>query len=215
MVKNRVPKTALFTKPVYVKDKGVAISKAKVVDRDFNGDILTVSIKIDNKLYIVTPSMAEKMRRQALIIANKNLRNYGTKVYNKKGELETIKVNKKVRNIIRQKTEKGGSIYNYTKNTIFIDNILRKSGITINDTMLKYIKGNSELESVFNKVIKNLKKMNNEEFDKFYSAYKEEFKDFSNFYKQIQEQGEVGNLENGLMDNLNTLLENLESWFAS
>ena len=215
MVKNRVPKTALYTKPVYVKDKGVAISKAKVVDRDFNGDILTVSIKIDNKLYIVTPSMAEKMRRQALIIANKNLRNYGTKVYNKKGELETIKVNKKVRNIIRQKTEKGGSIYNYTKNTIFIDNILRKSGITINDTMLKYIKGNSELESVFNKVIKNLKKMNNEEFDKFYSAYKEEFKDFSNFYKQIQEQGEVGNLENGLMDNLNTLLENLESWFAS
>ena len=215
MVKNRVPKTALYTKPVYVKDKGVAISKAKVVDRDFNGDILTVSIKIDNKLYIVTPSMAEKMRRQALIIANKNLRNYGTKVYNKKGELETIKVNKKVRNIIRQKTEKGGSIYNYTKNTIFIDNILRKSGITINDTMLKYIKGNSELESVFNKVIKNLKKMNNEEFDKFYSAYKEEFKDFSNFYKQIQEQGEVGNLENGLMDNLNTLLENLESWLAS
>ena len=215
MVKNRVPKIALYTKPVYVKDKGVAISKAKVVDRDFNGDILTVSIKIDGKLYIVTPSMAEKMRRQALTIANKNIRKYGTKVYNEKGELETIKVNKKVRNIIRQKTEKGGSIYNYTKNTIFIDNILRKSGITISDTMLKYIKGNSELESVFNKVIKNLKKMNNEEFDNFYSVYKEEFKDFSNFYKLIQEKGEIGNLESGLMDNLNTLLENLESWFAS
>lgn len=215
MVKNRVPKTALYTKPVYAKDKGVSITKAKVVERDANGEILQVTFKIDNRPFTTNPSMAEKLRRQALTIANKNMRKYGTKVYNKKGEVEKIKVNKKVREIIKQKTAIPTAMYNRQKRSIFIDNILRKSGITMNDTMKMYIQGNKDLEDLLNKVMEKLKQLDYDEFNEFYRANEQDFIDFSNFYEDIKKKGELGEYKNGLKKNLNTLLENLESWFAS
>ena len=198
-------KSALFTKPVYIKDRGINISKAKVLETDGFGRITMARITIGDKDYVGTPNMLREIRKEALREANKVRR-----------QVKSGKITKKEgKSILRKDVFNNPQLYDKAKQNMFIDNLLKKSGVNMTDTLSKYIKGNPEMVNDLNFIRDNLRKLTKEELDNFYKVYKQDFKDFSDYYKRIREMAEVGYMEEFVGDNLKTLRGNLEAYLET
>ena len=198
-------KSALFTKPVYIKDRGVNISKAKVLETDGFGRITLARVTIGDKDYVGTPNMLREIRKEALREANKVRR-----------QISSGKITKKEgKSILRKDVFNNPQLYDKAKQNMFIDNLLKKSGVNMTDTLSKYIKGNPDMVNDLNFIRDNLRKLTKEELDNFYKVYKQDFKDFSEYYKTIREMAEVGYMEEFVGDNLKTLRGNLEAYLET
>ena len=198
-------KSALFTKPVYIKDRGINISKAKVLEVDGFGKITMARVTIGDKDYVGTPTMLRELRKEALREANKVRR-----------QISSGKITKKEgKSILRKDVFNNPQLYDKAKQNMFIDNLLKKSGVNMTDTLSKYIKGNPEMVNDLNFIRDNLRKLTKEELDNFYKVYRQDFKDFSDYYKRIREMAEVGYMEEFVGDNLKTLRGNLEAYLET
>lgn len=206
MVKIKVKdKSALFIKPVYIKDRGINISKAKVLETDGFGRITLARVTIGDKDYVGTPNMLREIRKEALREANKVRR-----------QISSGKITKKEgKSILRKDVFNNPQLYDKAKQNMFIDNLLKKSGVNMTDTLSKYIKGNPEMVNDLNFIRDNLRKLTKEELDNFYKVYRQDFKDFSDYYKRIREMAEVGYMEEFVGDNLKTLRGNLEAYLET
>ena len=195
-------KSALFTKPVYIKDRGINISKAKVLETDGFGRITMARVTIGDKDYVGTPNMLREIRKEALREANKVRR-----------QISSGKITKKEgKSILRKDVFNNPQLYDKAKQNMFIDNLLKKSGVNMTDTLSKYIKGKPEMMDDLKFIRDNLRKLTKEELDNFYKVYRQDFKDFSDYYKRIKEMAEVGYMEELVGDNLKTLKDNLEAY---
>ena len=198
-------KSALFTKPVYIKDRGINISKAKVLEVDGFGKITMARVTIGDKDYVGTPTMLRELRKEALREANKVRRQISSGIITKK----------EGKSILRKDVFNNPQLYDKAKQNMFIDNLLKKSGVNMTDTLSKYIKGNPEMVNDLNFIRDNLRKLSKEELDNFYKVYRQDFKDFSDYYKRIREMAEVGYMEEFVGDNLKTLRGNLEAYLET
>ena len=198
-------KSALFTKPVYIKDRGINISKAKILEVDGFGKITMARVTIGDKDYVGTPTMLRELRKEALREANKVRR-----------QVKSGKITKKEgRAIMKREVVSNPHLYDKSRQNLFIDNLLKKSGINMTDTLSKYIKGKPELMDNLNFIRDNLRKLTKDELNDFYKVYRQDFKDFSDYYKRIKEMAEVGYMEEFLDDNLKTLKDNLEAYLST
>ena len=198
-------KSALFTKPVYIKDRGINISKAKVLEVDGFGKITMARVTIGDKDYVGTPTMLRELRKEALREANKVRR-----------QISSGKITKKEgKSILRKNAFNNPQLYDKARQNMFIDNLLKKSGVNMTDTLSKYIKGKPEMMNNLKFIRDNLRKLTKDELNDFYKVYRPDFKDFSDYYKRIKEMAEVGYMEEFLDDNLKTLKDNLEAYLST
>ena len=198
-------KSALFTKPVYIKDRGINISKAKVLEVDGFGKITMARVTIGDKDYVGTPTMLRELRKEALREANKVRR-----------QISSGKITKKEgKSILRKDVFNNPQLYDKAKQNMFIDNLLKKSGVNMTDTLYKYIKGKPELMDNLKFIRDNLRKLTRDEFDDFYKVYAQDFKDFSDYYRTVLAKAELGDMEVIVGENLKTLKDNLEAYLST
>ena len=168
-------KSALFTKPVYIKDRGINISKAKVLEVDGFGKITMARVTIGDKDYVGTPTMLRELRKEALREANKVRR-----------QVKSGKITKKEgRAIMKREVIRNPNLYDKSRQNLFIDNLLKKSGINMTDRLAEYVKGRPELTKDLTYIRDNLRKLTRDEFDDFYKVYAQDFKDFSDYYRTV------------------------------
>lgn len=199
----KVPKTALFTKEVKVSQKGVSISKAHVSEINPATGQMYVDITINgSKFHNVTIQMAENLRKEALRTATNVQRQV------KKGNITKMEA----KQTIKTKLTTDGGVYGMAKRNIFIDNLLKKSGINMTDTLTKYIKGRPDLVNKLREVTAGLKGMTKNDFETFYQINSDSIKDFTDYYRRIQSAGDVTKYEELLERNLDTLLDNIREY---
>ena len=195
-------KSALFTKPVYIKDRGINISKAKVLEVDGFGKITMARVTIGDKDYVGTPTMLRELRKEALREANKVRR-----------QISSGKITKKEgKSILRKNAFNNPQLYDKARQNMFIDNLLKKSGVNMTDTLSKYIKGKPELMDNLKFIRDNLRKLTRDEFEDFYKVYRQDFKDFSDYYRTVLAKAELGDMEVIVGENLKILKDNLEAY---
>ena len=195
-------KSALFTKPVYIKDRGINISKAKVLEVDGFGKITMARVTIGDKDYVGTPNMLREIRKEALREANKVRR-----------QISSGKITKKEgRAIMKREVVSNPHLYDKSRQNLFIDNLLKKSGINMTDRLAEYVKGRPELTKDLTYIRDNLRKLTKDEFDDFYKVYAQDFKDFSDYYRTVLAKAELGDMEVIVGENLKTLKDNLEAY---
>ena len=195
-------KSALFTKPVYIKDRGINISKAKVLEVDGFGKITMARVTIGDKDYVGTPTMLRELRKEALREANKVRR-----------QISSGKITKKEgRAIMKREVVSNPHLYDKSRQNLFIDNLLKKSGINMTDRLAEYVKGRPELTKDLAYIRDNLRKLTKDEFDDFYKVYAQDFKDFSDYYRTVLAKAELGDMEVIVGENLKTLKDNLEAY---
>lgn len=199
----KVPKTALFTKEVKVSQKGVSISKAHISGINPITGELYVDIKINGVLHRQKSiQMAENLRKEALRTAT----NINKKVT--KGEITKYQAKQQ----IKTKLSTDGGVYGMAKRNIFIDNLLKKSGVNMTDSLTKYLKGRPDLINKLKSVTTGLKGMSKNDFESFYAMFSDSIKDFTDFYRRIQASGDVTQYEEMLEYNLDTLLDNIREF---
>ena len=198
-------KSALFTKPVYIKDRGINISKAKVLEVDGFGKITMARVTIGDKDYVGTPNMLRELRKEALREANKVRR-----------QISSGKITKKEgRAIMKREVVSNPHLYDKSRQNLFIDNLLKKSGINMTDRLAEYVKGRPELTKDLTYIRDNLRKLTKDEFDDFYKVYAQDFKDFSDYYRTVLAKAELGDMEVIVGENLRTLRSNLEAYMET
>ena len=198
-------KSALFTKPVYIKDRGINISKAKVLEVDGFGKITMARVTIGDKDYVGTPTMLRELRKEALREANKVRR-----------QIKSGKITKKEgRAIMKREVIRNPHLYDKSRQNLFIDNLLKKSGINMTDRLAEYVKGRPELTKDLTYIRDNLRKLTKDEFDDFYKVYAQDFKDFSDYYRTVLAKAELGDMEVIVGENLRTLRSNLEAYMET
>ena len=198
-------KSALFTKPVYIKDRGINISKAKILEVDGFGKITMARMTIGDKDYVGTPNMLREIRKEALREAN-----------NVRRQIKSGKITKKEgKSILRKDVFNNPQLYNKAKQNMFIDNLLKKSGVSMTDTLSKYIEGKPEMMDNLKFIRDNLRKLTKDELNAFYKAYRPDFKDFSDYYRTVLAKAELGDMEVIVGENLKTLKDNLEAYLST
>ena len=194
-------KSALFTKPVYIKDRGINISKAKVLEVDGFGKITMARVTIGDKDYVGTPTMLRELRKEALREANKVRR-----------QVKSGKITKKEgRVIMKREVIRNPHLYDKSKQNLFIDNLLKN----MTDRLAEYVKGRPELTKDLTYIRDNLRKLTRDEFDDFYKVYAQDFKDFSDYYRTVLAKAELGDMEVIVGENLRTLRSNLEAYMET
>ena len=183
-------------------DRGINISKTKVLEVDGFGKITMARVTIGDKHYVGTPTMLRELRKEALREANKVRR-----------QISSGKITKKEgRAIMKREVVSNPQLYDKAKQNMFIDNLLKKSGVNMTDTLYKYIKGKPELMDNLKFIRDNLRKLTKDEFDDFYKVYAQDFKDFSDYYRKVLAKAELGDMEVIVGENLKTLKDNLEAY---
>ena len=142
------------------------------------------------------------IRKEALREANKVRR-----------QISSGKITKKEgRAIMKREVISNPHLYDKSRQNLFIDNLLKKSGVNMTDTLSKYIKGKPELMDNLKFIRDNLRKLTKDEFDDFYKVYAQDFKDFSDYYRTVLAKAELGDMEVIVGENLKTLKDNLEAY---